>query len=226
MINRDDMLELTRRMNPSRNCFARVAGAYMDDEGYEDGTFNVHFRKFSQTETKKNLEIAKTVPFARTNEQLREYLFPKGAERRNGMWPLLSALKKAELKDDALLSIFYEIVGETYKTNAEYAIYVFYGSYDVPTKGTDNEWIEGSEEVYDFLVCTISPLEGEYEPGKPEFGFLFPAFKDRSSDDDYIDVFSEDPDNIQTELIGKIIGSQNGRMLKQKNKNKKLKTKN
>ncbi len=38
MINRNDMLELTRRMTLSRNCFSRIAGAYMDAEGYEDGT--------------------------------------------------------------------------------------------------------------------------------------------------------------------------------------------
>lgn len=206
MINRDDMLELTRRMNPSRNCFARVAGAYMDEEGYDNGTFNIHFGKLSQAETKRNLELAKAVPFAKTNEQLKEYRFPKGAERQKGMWPLLTALKKAGLKDDALMSIFYEVVGENYKTDGEYAIFVFYGSYDVPTKGKDNEWMEGSEEVYDFLVCTVSPLEGEYEPGKPEFGFLFPAFIDRSSDDDYIDIFNADPDNVQTELMRKILG--------------------
>ena len=42
MISRDDMLELTRRMTLSRNCFARVAGAYMDEDGYDDGTFNIH----------------------------------------------------------------------------------------------------------------------------------------------------------------------------------------
>ena len=206
MINRDDMLELTRRMNPSRNCFARVAGAYMDEEGYDNGTFNIHFGKLSQAETKRNLELAKAVPFAKTNEQLKEYKFPKGADRQKGMWPLLTALKKAGLKDDALMSIFYEVVGENYKTDGEYAIFVFYGSYDVPTKGKDNEWMEGSEEVYDFLVCTVSPLEGEYEPGKPEFGFLFPAFIDRSSDDDYIDIFNADPDNVQTELMRKILG--------------------
>lgn len=206
MINRDDMLELTRRMNPSRNCFARVAGAYMDEEGYDNGTFNIHFGKLSQAETKRNLELAKAVPFAKTNEQLKEYKFPKGADRQKGMWPLLTALKKAGLKDDALMSIFYEVVGENYKTDGEYAIFVFYGSYDVPTKGKDNEWMEGSEEVYDFLVCTVSPLEGEYEPDKPEFGFLFPAFIDRSSDDDYIDIFNADPDNVQTELMRKILG--------------------
>ncbi|MCR4608741.1 MAG: DUF4317 domain-containing protein [Eubacterium sp.] len=206
MINRDDMLELTRRMTPSRNCFARVAGAYMDEDGYDDGTFNIHFGKLKQSEAKRNLELAKAIPFARTNEQLKEYRFPKGESRKNSMWQLLLAMKNSGLKDDGLLSIFYEIVGENYDTDDDYSIFVFYGSYDVPVKGTDGEWIEGSEEVYDFIICAISPLEGEYEPGKPEFGFLFPAFVDRSSDGNVIDIFNADPDNVQANLMDKILG--------------------
>jgi len=206
MINRDDMLELTRRMNPSRNCFMRVAGAYMDEEGFDNGTFNIHFGKLSQAETKRNLELAKAIPFSKTNEQLKEYEFPVGEKRKSGMWSLLSALKQNNLRDDALLSIFYEVVGETYKTDKEYSIFVFSGSYDVPVKGTDGAWMEGSEEVYDFLICAISPLEGEYEPGTPEFGFLFPAFVDRSSDSDVIDFYNIDPDSPQTKLMRKILG--------------------
>ena len=206
MINRDDMLELTRRMNPSRNCFMRVAGAYMDEEGFDNGTFNIHFGKLSQTETKRNLELAKAIPFSKTNEQLKEYEFPVGEKRKSGMWSLLSALKQNNLRDDALLSIFYEVVGETYKTDKEYSIFVFSGSYDVPVKGTDGAWMEGSEEVYDFLICAISPLEGEYEPGTPEFCFLFPAFVDRSSDSDVIDFYNIDPDSPQTKLMRKILG--------------------
>lgn len=31
-INREDMLELTRRMTVKRNCFGRIAGAYLDEE--------------------------------------------------------------------------------------------------------------------------------------------------------------------------------------------------
>ncbi len=34
-INREDMLELTRRMTLKRNCFDRIAGAYLDEEGRE-----------------------------------------------------------------------------------------------------------------------------------------------------------------------------------------------
>ena len=71
MISRDDMLELTRRMTPKRTCFSRVAGCYVDRDGDIDGTFNIHFGKLSEAEKKTNLEIAKTIPFAKTNEQLK-----------------------------------------------------------------------------------------------------------------------------------------------------------
>ena len=205
MISRDDMLELTRRMTLSRNCFARVAGAYMDEDGYDDGTFNIHFGKLKQSEAKRNLELAKAIPFAKTNEQLKDYGFGNRAARNDSMRKLLMAIKDVRLKDDALLNIFYELVGENYRTDREYSIFVFSGSYDVPVKGTDGEWLEGSEEVYDFLICAISPLEGEYEPGKPEFGFLFPAFVDRSSDSTVIDIFNADPDNVQAELMDKLL---------------------
>ena len=69
-IDREDMLELTRRMTVSRNCFSRIAGAYMDEEGFIDGTFNTHFLKLSGSEKEKNLNIAKTVPYSNTNVHL------------------------------------------------------------------------------------------------------------------------------------------------------------
>ena len=177
----------------------------MDAEGYEDGTFNIHFGKLSVAETKRNLEIAKAIPFSRSNEQLKELRFPEGAARQRGMWPILTALKQNRLKDDALLSIVYQVIGENYRSSMPYSIFMFSGSYDVPVKAEDGEWLEGSEEVYDFLVCAVSPLVGKYEPGNPEFGFLFPAFSDRSSDDNRIDIFSADPENMQKDAIDKIL---------------------
>ena len=61
-IDREDMLELTRRMTVSRNCFSRIAGAYMDEEGFIDGTFNTHFLKlFGSEEKRKAAEVSATV---------------------------------------------------------------------------------------------------------------------------------------------------------------------
>ena len=74
-INRDDMLELTRRMTPKRNCFSRIAGAYFDEEGLIDGTFNRHFLKLPQKDIDANLKLAKTVPFEQTNKNRGFYPF-------------------------------------------------------------------------------------------------------------------------------------------------------
>ena len=191
-INREDMLELTRRMTLKRNCFDRIAGAYLDEEGFVDGTFNRHFLKLSQKEQQANLGIAKAIPFSDTNVQLREYVFGEADRRQGGIWQLLMALNGCGLKNDAILDTFYEEFGQKYRTDKSYAIYFFHGSYDVPLKAGDKESLWESEEVYQFLVCAVCPVNSDYEPGKPEWGFLFPAFKDRSSDTDRINVFAAD----------------------------------
>ena len=67
MINREDMLELTRRMTTKRTSMTRIAGAYMDADGFIDGTFNTSFLKLSPRDKEKNLAIAKAIPFAETN---------------------------------------------------------------------------------------------------------------------------------------------------------------
>ena len=204
MIDRNDMLELTRRMTPSRNCFFRVAGAYVDKDLDMD-TFNIHFGKLGAAETKQKLDMTKAVVFSETNENLREYKF--GDNRKKSLWPLLVTLKDNGLKDDAMLDTLYEIIGENYRASDEYGIFLFYGSYDVPVKAKDKTWLEGSEEVYDFIICAIAPLEGEYEPGKPEFGFLFPAFADRSADIDRIYIYQADGVHDNTELLKLITGN-------------------
>ena len=73
MINREDMLELTRRMTPARTSFTRIAGCYVDADGDFDGSFNINFLKLSASEKTKNLAIAKTIPFAETNTKLKKY---------------------------------------------------------------------------------------------------------------------------------------------------------
>jgi len=204
MINREDMLELTRRMTPKRASFTRIAGAYMDGDGEIDGSFNTNFLNLSFEEKDKNLAIAKTIPFSETNEQLKEYTFfsnGKGSVRQ-----LLMGMRQCGLKNDALMYTFYEHVAEHYQAKGEYAIFVFHDRYDIPVKASDKERLGESEEVYEYLICAICPLEGEYEPGKPECGFLFPAFSDRSCDMEHVAVFQADSRKPHLELIEEILG--------------------
>lgn len=189
MINREDMLELTRRMTPARSSVARIAGAYYDEEGYVDGTFNTHFLNLSAAERTKNLNMAKTVLISKTNEQLKEYKIPADERKQGSIWQLLDGIKESELKNDAFLDILYELIAEKFHPGYPFSCFLLFGQYDVPVKGSDREWMEGSEEVYTYLLCCISPLVGEYEPGKPKCGFLYPAFRSRTTNDEYINIF-------------------------------------
>ena len=69
-INRDDMLELTRRMTIARTSMTRIAGSYMDADGFIDGTFNTNFLKLKNSEKEKNLTIAKAIVIRRVSSSI------------------------------------------------------------------------------------------------------------------------------------------------------------
>jgi len=202
MINREDMLELTRRMTVSRTSMTRIAGAYLDKEGFIDGTFNTNFLKLSPAEKEKNLALAKAVPFSNTNVNLKRYRFTREAAQTGGIWQLLMAIKSCGLKNDALMETFYELVAEEYQADHDYAIYVFHDRYDIPAKASDKERLWESEEMFEYIIGVICPLVGDYEPGVPECGFIFPAFSDRSGDIGSVDVFQADTVRPHREIEG------------------------
>ena len=184
----------------------RIAGCYVDRDGEFDGSFNTNFLNLSAAEKTKNLKLAKAVPFSDTNKNLKDYEFPAASKKPGSMWRLLMAVKECGLKNDALMDTFYDVVMEHYKTDSAYAVMVFHDRYDVPVKASDKERLGESEEVFEYLICVVCPLAGEYEPGEPECGFLFPAFIGRSGDADYVNVFQREPDRAHMELAGEILG--------------------
>lgn len=77
----------------------------------------------------------------------------------------------------------------------------FYGCYDVPRKGNDKTEQWESEEVYPFLTGVFAPVSGDYEMGEPQFGFLFPAFSDRSGDPGAIAWYEKNADRPHEEFL-------------------------
>lgn len=199
------MLELTRRMTLARTSFTRIAGCYVDRDGDFEGSFNTNFLKISAPERTKKLKLAKEIPFSATNVNLKKYEFPQSMRKPGSMWQLLMAMNECGLKNDALMDTFYDVVMEHYRADRAYAILVFHDRYDIPAKGSDKERQWESEEVFEYMICAVCPLSGEYEPDKPVCGFLFPAFTDRSGDLNHIDVFQADADKPHIEIL-KLLG--------------------
>ena len=77
----------------------------MEPDGEIDESFNVNFLNLSAAEKEKNLAIAKAVPFAATNVNLRSYAFGDGAEQRK-MRQLLYGMRECGLKNDACCTRF------------------------------------------------------------------------------------------------------------------------
>ena len=202
MINREDMLELTRRMTLARTSITRIAGCYVDKDGDFDGSFNTNFLKLSPSERTSKLKLAKAIPFSPTNVNLKKYEFSQAQQKPGSMWQLLMAVKECGLKNDALLDTFYDVVMEQYHSNSAYAILLFHDRYDIPAKASDHERLWESEEMFEYIICALCPLIGEYEPGEPECGFLFPAFTDRNGDLNHIAVFQADAAHPHNEILG------------------------
>lgn len=199
-INREDMLALTRRMTVKRASVTRIAGAYMDPDGFIDGTFNTRFLKLSGSDRAKNLEIAKTIPFAQTNGNLKRYVIPENSRGQESMYRVLMAIRDSGLENDALLEIFYEMLGEKYHSEHEYGILIFHDRYDIPAKAADHVRLGESERMFEYLICAVCPVSGDYEAGKPECGFLFPSYAEGGALMNCIDIYQADTQRPHREL--------------------------
>ena len=121
------------------------------------------------------------------------------------MWQLLMTMNECGLKNDALMDTFYDIVMESYRSDSEYAILVFHGRYDIPLKAADKVGLWESEEVFEYMICAICPLEGEDEPGIRSVDFCFRRLRTEAGDLDHIAVFQADTDRPHEEIL-KILG--------------------
>jgi len=206
MTDREDMLEHSRRMTPSRTCLSRIAGAYFDSEGYVDSTFNVRFLNLSEREKEEQLSVAKTIPFSRTNDQLVEVPFDKAGMSRESLWQLLYGLRACGLENDSLMDLLYEQTGPYYCSEGDFYLAVYYGSYDVQLKTKDKVRLGESEAVYSFLIAAMGPVSAGYHMERPDYGFLYPAFTGGSAILSSFYVYDRDPARRRDALTALLAG--------------------
>ena len=203
-IDREDMLALTRRMTVKRTSITRIAGAYMDPDGFVDGTFNTRFLNLSISDKERNLEIAKSIPFAETNKVLKRYMIPEQSRGKNSMYQLLAGIRSSGFENDALLDIFYNVVAERYHSDRQYGVFLFHDRYDIPAKAADHVRLGEPEHMFEYLIYAICPVSGDYVAGEPECGFLFPAYSQGGALVHCVDVYQAD--RSHGEWTGMLLG--------------------
>lgn len=217
--------ELRRRLKKDGCTFTKICGCYIDDNKNKVTNLDEIFLNLEDEEYFKYLEIAKKVLSTNVGNNILELNFPLEEEKPGGHQQFLLGLKKSGLKDQGLLDTFYDMIIEKYNSLGNYLILLFHDVYDVMTKTTDNNKLDESEEVYEYIICAICPmvlskpglgynkdknkistLNREWFVGMPETGFVFPAFIDRSSDIHSVLMYTADSKNVHTEMIEDILG--------------------
>lgn len=200
-MNKKEVLELKRRFKKEAATFTRVCGCYVDGNHNKVCKFGNTFLNLEEDEFYKYLEIANKALSGTIGNNLLELKFPIEEEEVGGRQHILMALRASKLEDENLLDTFYDLVIDTYDHAGNYLIVLFHDAYDVMSRTSDNNNLDESEEVYEYLICAICPvdlskpglgfLEDEHRigprvrdwvVGAVDTAFLFPAFNDSSTD--------------------------------------------
>lgn len=224
-MNKKDILEIKRRFKKDACTFTRMCGCYVDADRNKILTFGETFLNLEDEEFHKYLEIAKKVLSGTIGNNLLELEFPASEEEAGGKQQFLMGLRDSCLKSDELMEAFYDHVIDSYEYVGNYLILVFHDAYDVMTKTSDNNKLDESEEVYEYLLCAICPVtltkpglgyradENRIGPrirdwvvGVPDTGFVFPAFTDRSTDIHSVMFYTRDTKTPHAEFMENGLG--------------------
>jgi hypothetical protein len=224
-MNKKDILELKRRLKKDECTFTRMCGCYVDGQKNIVLKTKETFLNLEEDVFFKYLEIASKTLSGTVGNNLLELNFPLDEENIGGRQLSLMELKKSRLKDDALLDNFYKLIIDSYDYTGNFLILIFHDAYDVMTKTTDNAKLDESEEVYEYLLCAICPVSlskpglgyiedenrigariRDWVVGRPDLGFVFPAFIDRSTDIHSIMYYTKDAKNPHPEFMEEALG--------------------
>ena len=225
-MNKKEVLEIRKQFTPERCAINRIAGCYVDGDKNIRLMMKEPFGGIAEEESLKYMEIFKKTLSGKIGKTLLNMEFPIEAEKSGGPQDILLHLRDSGLRDDDLLEEFFGSAIEHYNYGENFYIILIHASYDVPGKSTDNtEMFDASEDVYDFVLCSICPVQLSksglsYDTNKnlisertrdwvvdmPLHGFLFPAFNDRGADIHGMLYYTKKENDIQPDFIDSVFG--------------------
>ena len=224
-MNKQDIAELKKRFTKNGCSFTKMAGCYVDSEKNKVVTFNETFLNLDEEEMHKYLDIAKKTLSGTVHNNLLSLEFPREEEEVGGKQQFLMGIRESRLKNQELIDRMLDLIIENYVYSGNYLILLFHDAYDVMTKTSDNQKLDESEEVYEYLLCSICPVtlskaalgyrEDEHRIGSrirdwvvgaPETGFIFPAFSERSTDIHSVIFYTRNAKEPHTEMMEEFLG--------------------
>ena len=225
-MNKKETLEIRRQFTEANCTISRICGCYVDAEKNRVLEMKDAFLSLPEDEIHKYFDIFKKTLGGTIGKQLLNLSFPLEEEMGDGRQTMLLALRDSALKDDALLDAFYDRIIESYNFGENYLILLIHARYDVPGKASDHtEMFDASDTVYEYVLGSLCPVKlskaglmynaeenliedcrRNWLVNRPDKGFLFPAFTDRTGDIHSMLYFSKNPEKPDPDFVKDAFG--------------------
>ena len=226
-MNKKEISEIKKQFSPNNCAITRICGCYVDGEKNKKTELKEAFLSLSEEEMFKYFEIFKKTLSGTIGKNLINMDFPLEQEKEGGTQEFLMKLRGSKLQDNAILEEFYDKIIENYDYGENYYIILIHAMYDIPGKSSDDmEMFDASDEVYQHILMSICPVSlskaglsynaeenciqdriRDWIVDKPDKGFLFPAFNDRSTDLHSVLYYTKKSEDLQPEMIDQLLGA-------------------
>ena len=226
-MNKKEVSEIKKLFTPQKCAITRICGCYVDGEKNKKTEIKESFLSLPEEEEFKYFSIFKSTLSGTLGKNLINMEFPHEQENSvDGTQSFLLKLRDSELKDDSLISEFYDKVIASYGSLENYYIILIHGAYDIPCQTTDGETLEdASDYVYSFIMCSLCPVKRskavlcynentntienrlqDWIVDNPNHGFLFPAFNERNTDIHSLLYYTKNSETMMIDFIDALLG--------------------
>lgn len=200
-MNEKEVAEIRRRFRPDKNSISSLRGCCVNENGEIVSEFEQSLLSSPQEEVENILATLKRTLSGGLGKNLIDLEFETQQVVDSEEHKLLMVLRDSALKDEEALHAFYQKAASSLKLGENYLILLIHDTYDIPYRGGDGAvFSDASSEVYSYILCSICPVRMskptlsyymteqkfhnrriDWLVSKPELGFLFPAFDDRTT---------------------------------------------
>ena len=220
-MNRKEIAEIRRRLNPDKNAISRVRGCYVNEKREVVASFDRSLLSFPREEQEKYLSLFKRALAGVPGRNLIDIAFRPDQVMADEAHGLLMGLRNTALSVDSGVEQLCGKIIDNLELEGNYLILMLHDAYDVPFKHSDEYKVDViSEEVFSYIlvcVCPVKPtkpalsycsednafhsLDPDWVVSAPELGFMFPTFDDRAANIYSALYFTRDAADVHDEFV-------------------------
>ncbi len=220
-MNRKEIAEIRRRLNPDKNAVSCIRGCYVNEKREIVSAFNYSLLSLPMEEQEKYLAIFKRTLAGVPGRNLIDIEFRPDQVMDDEAHQLLMGLRNTALTVDAGVEKLCRKIIDSLELEGNYLILMMHDAYDVPFRHTDeNKSDVISEEVFNYMLVSICPVkltkpalsyfsednafhsrDLDWVVSGPELGFMFPTFDDRATNIYSALYFTRDAANAHDEFV-------------------------